>query len=130
VCARAYGLIAATDPALLHSVALSLQVSLTACAIGALFGLLLGGWLAAAQFPRQRLAVWGLNAAGAALGRRRQHRRCHRVMSSAIALECRKGDLPLALALGVVLLALVTAVNGVIALLQPRGTGLAREALG
>jgi ABC-type tungstate transport system substrate-binding protein len=49
-----------------------------------------------------------------------------RVMTTAIALETSKGDLPLALALGVVLLAVVGLVNGVIALLQGRG-GDARE---
>jgi tungstate transport system permease protein len=35
-----------------------------------------------------------------------------RVMTTAIALETQKGDLPLALALGVILLALVTGLNG------------------
>jgi tungstate transport system permease protein len=39
-----------------------------------------------------------------------------RVMTTAIALETSKGDLPLALALGVVLLAVVLALNAVIAL--------------
>ena len=41
-----------------------------------------------------------------------------RVMTTAIALETSKGDLPLALALGVVLLAVVLAVNAVVALLR------------
>jgi len=44
-----------------------------------------------------------------------------RVMTTAIALETSKGDLPLALALGVVLLAVVGVINGVIGLLQPGG---------
>jgi tungstate transport system permease protein len=41
-----------------------------------------------------------------------------RVMTTAIALETSKGDLPLALALGIVLLAVVGALNAVIALLR------------
>jgi len=44
-----------------------------------------------------------------------------RVMTTAIALETSKGDLPLALALGLVLLGVVGVVNGLIALLQWRG---------
>jgi len=44
-----------------------------------------------------------------------------RVMTTAIALETSKGDLPLALALGGVLLAVVGAINAVLGLLQPRG---------
>lgn len=51
-----------------------------------------------------------------------------RVMTTAIALETSKGDLPLALALGLVLLAVVGAVNGLIALLQT-GSRAPREAL-
>jgi tungstate transport system permease protein len=41
-----------------------------------------------------------------------------RVMTTAIALETSKGDLPLALALGVVLLAVMFALNGLAALVQ------------
>ncbi|ROZ76583.1 ABC transporter permease [Ramlibacter sp. WS9] len=41
-----------------------------------------------------------------------------RVMTTAIALETSKGDLPLALALGIVLLAVVLALNAVIALVR------------
>ena len=41
-----------------------------------------------------------------------------RVMTTAIALETSKGDLPLALALGLVLLGAVLALNGLIALLR------------
>ena len=41
-----------------------------------------------------------------------------RVMTTAIALETSKGDLPLALALGMVLLAVVLALHGSVALLQ------------
>jgi tungstate transport system ATP-binding protein len=51
-----------------------------------------------------------------------------RVMTTAIALETSKGDLPLALALGVVLLALVGVLNGLIALLQWQGARAARAA--
>ena len=49
-----------------------------------------------------------------------------RVMTTAIALETSKGDLPLALALGIVLLAVVGLVNLFIALLQGRGARGAR----
>jgi ABC-type tungstate transport system substrate-binding protein len=51
-----------------------------------------------------------------------------RVMTTAIALETSKGDLPLALALGLVLLAVVGAINALIALVQRgghRGSALA-----
>ena len=51
-----------------------------------------------------------------------------RVMTTAIALETSKGDLPLALALGLVLLGVVGIVNLVIGWLQPGGL-TAREAL-
>ncbi len=52
-----------------------------------------------------------------------------RVMTTSIALETSKGDLPLALALGLVLLAVVALLNLLIALLQWRGGAgsLARE---
>ena len=51
-----------------------------------------------------------------------------RVMTTTIALETSKGDLPLALALGIVLLGVVACINLLIALLQLRG-GKAAEAL-
>ena len=44
-----------------------------------------------------------------------------RVMTTAIALETSKGDLPLALALGLVLLSVVGLLNGLMALLRRRG---------
>jgi tungstate transport system permease protein len=47
-----------------------------------------------------------------------------RVMTTAIALETSKGDLPLAMALGLVLLAVVGVVNAVVGLIQ-RGQGSA-----
>jgi tungstate transport system permease protein len=47
-----------------------------------------------------------------------------RVMTTAIALETSKGDLPLALALGIVLLLVVGVVNGLVGLVQ-RGQGSA-----
>jgi ABC-type tungstate transport system substrate-binding protein len=50
-----------------------------------------------------------------------------RVMTTAIALETSKGDLPLALGLGLVLLAVVGLVNLVIMLMQGR-TSIEREA--
>jgi tungstate transport system permease protein len=52
-----------------------------------------------------------------------------RVMTTAIALETSKGDLPLALGLGIVLLGVVGAINGAIALVQ-RQQGAHAEALG
>ena len=51
-----------------------------------------------------------------------------RVMTTAIALETSKGDLPLALALGIVLLAVVGLLNAAIGLVQGRTT-VQREAL-
>ena len=45
-----------------------------------------------------------------------------RVMTTAIALETTKGDLPLALALGMVLLAVVGLINGLLALLRGRSS--------
>jgi tungstate transport system permease protein len=50
-----------------------------------------------------------------------------RVMTTAIALETSKGDLPLALALGIVLLTVVGLVNLLIGWMQSRTVG-AREA--
>jgi tungstate transport system permease protein len=50
-----------------------------------------------------------------------------RVMTTAIALETSKGDLPLALSLGVVLLGVVGVLNLLIGLLQGR-TSVTREA--
>jgi ABC-type tungstate transport system substrate-binding protein len=216
-------LILHADPALLQVVGLSLQVSGTACLIGASAGLVLGAWLAVARFPGQRAVVWALNTllalpsvvvglavylllsrAGplgawgilftpaamvvaqsilvlpliAALTRRlvlnamREggdqlrslgarplmaallllvHERVGvltvsltafgraisevgavmivggniagvtRVMTTSIALETSKGDLPLALALGLLLMAVVAVVNGVIGLIQGFG---------
>ena len=51
-----------------------------------------------------------------------------RVMTTAIALETSKGDLPLALALGAVLLGVVGLIHGVVALLPVRDKAL-REAM-
>ncbi len=224
-------LIAEGDARLLAIAALSLRVSLSACAIGALAGLALGAWLAVARFPGHGVAVWAVNTllalpsvvvglivylmlsrSGplgslgilftptamvvaqsmlvvpliAALTRRLVldglaeggdqlrsmgagpftsalllllHARAGvmtvlltafgravaevgavmvvggnidgvtRVMTTAIALETSKGDLPLALALGIVLLAIVGAINGLISLLQAGRNSPAREAL-
>ncbi len=217
------------DAALAQIVGLSLRVSLTACALGALMGLALGAWLAVARFPGHYVLVWLVNTllalpsvvvglivylllsrAGplgawgilftptamvlaqailvtpliAALTRRLVlsaledggdqlrslgagpmvsallmlvHERLAvvtitltafgravaevgavmivggnidgvtRVMTTAIALETSKGDLPLALALGMVLLAVVGALNLLAAWLQPR-TALSAQA--
>ena len=46
-----------------------------------------------------------------------------RVMTTAIALETSRGDLPLALALGLILLAVVLVLNALVALLRRRGDG-------
>ncbi len=53
-----------------------------------------------------------------------------RVMTTSIALETSKGDLPLALALGLVLLLVVGALNALVALLQRRQGQPAELALG
>jgi ABC-type tungstate transport system substrate-binding protein len=218
----AFDLIVQLDPELRRIVWLSLQVSASACLIGAGVGLWLGAWLAVARFPGHAALVWALNTllalpsvvvglvvylllsrAGplgswgilftpaamviaqsilvvpliAALTRRlvleslREggdqlrslgagplqsallmllHERygmltvgltafgraisevgavmmvggniagVTRVMTTAIALETSKGDLALALALGLVLLGVVGAINGLIGLLQAR----------
>ena len=223
-------LILHADAELLRIVGLSLQVSGTACLVGAALGLTLGGWLAVARFPGQPAVVLALNTllampsvvvgllvylllsrAGplgalgilftptamvvaqsilvvplvAALARRLVlnalrdggdqlaslgaaplmraallllHERLAvltllltafgraiaevgavmivggniqgvtRVMTTAIALETSKGDLALALALGVVLLAVVALLNLCVGLLQG-GTAVEREAL-
>jgi tungstate transport system permease protein len=223
-------LITQADAALWQIVGLSLRVSVTACALGAGFGLLLGAWLAVARFPGHGalvgllntllalpsvvvglvvylllsrsgpLGTWGilftptamvmaqsilvvpliaalsrqlvadalreggdeLAAMGAgrllAAGLLLAHERravltvlltafgravaevgavmivggnidgVTRVMTTAIALETSKGDLPLALALGAVLLGVVALVNLALALTQrgaSSGTGLA-----
>ena len=52
-----------------------------------------------------------------------------RVMTTAIALETSKGDLPLALALGIVLLAVVLALNGIVVLMRERASGSGRRAV-
>ncbi|MDB5751876.1 MAG: binding-protein-dependent transport system inner rane component, partial [Ramlibacter sp.] len=52
-----------------------------------------------------------------------------RVMTTAIALETSKGDLPLALALGIVLLAVVLALNALIAVVA-RWRGARSEGIG
>lgn len=228
--ATALRLIAQADTALFSIAGLSLQVSAVACALGAVVGLALGGWLAVATFPGHRIVIWALNTLLAlpsvvvglsvylllsrsgplgalgilftptamviaqsililplitALSRRlvldglREggdqlrsmgagpllsalllllHQRfavltvlltafgravaevgavmivggnidgITRVMTTAIALETSKGDLPLALALGLVLLGVVGVINLVIGLVQWRG-GALQEAL-
>jgi len=54
-------LIAAADAELRAIVALSLRVSGTACVLGALLGMALGGWLAVARFPGHGVLVWLVN---------------------------------------------------------------------
>jgi len=52
-----------------------------------------------------------------------------RVMTTAIALETSKGDLPLALALGLLLLGVVGGINLLIGWMQPRGTAVPGQGL-
>ncbi|HMM84038.1 ABC transporter permease [Azohydromonas sp.] len=57
----AAALIAGADAALWQVVVLSLQVSGSACLVGALIGLAAGAWLAVARFPGHRALVLALN---------------------------------------------------------------------
>jgi tungstate transport system ATP-binding protein len=59
--ALAWQLVLQADPELLGITALSLRVSATASAVGAVVGLLLGAWLAVARFPGHALLVWLVN---------------------------------------------------------------------
>jgi ABC-type tungstate transport system substrate-binding protein len=59
--ALAWQLILGADAALLGIVGLSLRVSATATAVGALVGLGLGAWLAVARFPGHGFVVGALN---------------------------------------------------------------------
>ena len=54
-------LVAGADVALFRVVLLSLQVSGSACLLGAAFGLVLGAWLAAVHFRGQAVVVWAIN---------------------------------------------------------------------
>jgi tungstate transport system permease protein len=57
----AFQLIVHADPVLIRTVALSLAVSGSACAVAAAFGLVGGAWLAVAHFPGHRALVLLLN---------------------------------------------------------------------
>ncbi len=57
----ALDLILTADAVLLRTVALSLGVSASACALAAAFGLLAGAWLAVARFPGHRVLLLLLN---------------------------------------------------------------------
>lgn len=57
----AFDLIVGADAELLRIVLLSLQVSASACLIGAGVGLWLGAWLAVARFPGHAALVWAVN---------------------------------------------------------------------
>src|SRR5499426_553784 len=59
---NAFGLILALDPAMLAIVWLSLQVSLSAVALGTLLGLPLGAAIAVGRFPGRRASIVVLNA--------------------------------------------------------------------
>ncbi len=57
----ALAMVARADAELLRVVGLSLRVSGSACLLGAVFGLALGTWLAAARFRGHGAVVWALN---------------------------------------------------------------------
>ena len=57
----ALAMVGRADPELFRVVGLSLRVSGTACLLGAVMGLALGTWLAAARFRGLALVVWALN---------------------------------------------------------------------
>ena len=57
----AFDMLVHADATLLRIAGLSLQVSLSACAIGIAFGLTLGAWLAVARFPGHGALVWLVN---------------------------------------------------------------------
>ena len=59
--ATAFGLIVGGDPDLFHTVALSFEVSGTACFIAAWLGLVAGAWLAVARFRGRRVVLLGLD---------------------------------------------------------------------
>ena len=59
---NAFGLIVALDPDMLAIVSLSLQVSLSAVALGTLLGLPLGAAIAVGKFPGRRASIVVLNA--------------------------------------------------------------------
>ncbi len=54
-------MIARADAEVLRVLGLSLRVSVSACALGATFGLLLGAWLAVARFRGSGVLVWAIN---------------------------------------------------------------------
>jgi tungstate transport system permease protein len=60
--ALALRLISGVDPGLWRVVALSLEVSLAACAIACAVGLPLGAWIAVSRFPGRRAVIVALNA--------------------------------------------------------------------
>src|ERR1051326_3544244 len=99
----AVGLIASGDATLGEIVLLSLGVSLSAVALATLLGLPLGAVLAGlgrASAEVGAVMIVGGNIDGVT-----------RVMTTTIALETSKGDLPLALGLGIVLIAIILALN-------------------
>ena len=134
-------LIATLDPQLIEIVLLSLQVSLLAVVAASLIGFALGGALAVYRFPGRGMvtavlsALMGLPPVVAGLivylllsnagplgvlqllytptamivGGNIDH--VTRTMTTAIALETSKGNIALALALGIVLLVIAFAVN-------------------
>ena len=121
--AEAARLLTSFDPQLVQIVGLSLQVSLTAVAVATLIGLPLGAARHAAamtliwdtRFSLVTIVLAGFGRAAAEVGAVMivggNIDGVTRVMTTAIALETSKGDLPLALGLGIVLISLIVALN-------------------
>src|SRR5204862_412376 len=101
----AWQLILNGDPALFAIVRLSLAVSLSAVALAALIGMPLGALLGLARFRRAAAEVGAVMIVGGNIDG------FTRTMTTAVALETSKGNLPLAMGLGVILLAIVLAIN-------------------
>src|SRR5438093_416227 len=118
--ASALDLILTADPGLLAVVRLSLIVSLSALAISALIGIPFGAFVTLlAGFGRAAAEVGAIIIVGGNIDG------YTRTMTTAIALETSKGDLPLAMGLGVVLIAIVIAVNALAWLVRRVGERIA-----
>src|SRR5438876_1201143 len=121
--ARAWDLVAGLDAHLVEIVARSLAVSGAACVIACGLGLAAGAWLGVSRFRGRGalltvlIACFGraISEVGAVMVVGGNMEGFTRVMTTAIALETSKGDLPLALALGFVLLTVVLLLNALIA---------------
>src|SRR5258708_6323172 len=114
----ALDLIIGGDPALYAIISLSLIVSVSATLLAAAIGLPLGALRALlwdARFSLMTTVLAGFGRAAAEVGTVMivggNIDGFTRTMTTAIALETSKGDLPLAIGLGSVLIALIIAVN-------------------